>query len=93
MWILQVYGVYLAVMSVITFVLYAVDKSRAQGGMWRIPEATLLGFSFLGGALGGTVAMRVCHHKTKHGIFHLVNSIGLIWQVALLVFLMVKYAV
>ena len=93
MWILQTYGVYLAVLSVITFVLYAVDKFRAQGGMWRIPEATLLGFSFFGGAVGGMLAMQLCRHKTKHGVFYLVNSVGLIWQIALLVFLMVKYAV
>ena len=45
-----IYGIALAAVSVIAFILYGADKSRARRGAWRIPEKVLLGFSFFGGA-------------------------------------------
>lgn len=86
MW-LPIYSVYLAVMAVITYCLYATDKKRAIKGEWRISEKTLLSFSFLGGAIGGYTAMKTRRHKTKHWYFHAVHILGLLWQVALLVYL------
>ena len=77
--------------SVVTFILYAVDKRRAIQKRWRIPEATLIGFSMLGGAMGGYLAMHAVRHKTKHGYFHFFNILGLIWQIGLLIFLVIKY--
>lgn len=88
MW-LPIYSVYLAVMAMITYCLYAADKKRAIKGEWRISEKALLGFSFLGGAIGGYTAMKICRHKTKHWYFYAVNVLGLLWQVALLVYLIV----
>ncbi len=76
-------------MSALAFCLYAGDKRKAKKGKWRIPEATLLGFSFFGGALGGYVAMYAVRHKTKHWYFHIVNLLGLAWQIALLVYLVI----
>ena len=77
--------------SVVTFILYAVDKRRAIQKRWRIPEATLIGFSMLGGAMGGYLAMHAVRHKTKHWYFHFFNIFGLIWQIGLLIFLVIKY--
>lgn len=74
-----------AVMSLITLILYAADKSKAKRKAWRIPERVLLGFSFFGGAVGGLCGMNLCRHKTKHWYFWAVNIIGLIWQLALVV--------
>jgi len=54
-----------AVMCVLTFALFGIDKKRAKKGEWRIKEATLLGCSFIGGAIGGLIGMQVFHHKTK----------------------------
>lgn len=85
------YLILLGVISLITFILYAADKSKAENGEWRIPEGTLLGFSFFGGAIGGYIAMQLVRHKTKHWYFHAVNILGILWQVALLVFLYVKF--
>lgn len=34
--------VLLLLLNALTFVVYGVDKWRAQGGRWRIPERTLL---------------------------------------------------
>ena len=69
------------VISLITFCLYGADKSKAKRGAWRIPEKTLLLFSFFGGAAGGAFAMQMFRHKTKHWYFVAVNVLGLIWQV------------
>ena len=74
-------------MSAVAFTAYAVDKGKAQKGAWRIPEKVLLSLSFFGGAIGGYLAMHTVRHKTKKWYFHLVNALGLIWQVILLVYL------
>ena len=79
------------VISIVTYVLYAVDKRRAQKKQWRIPEATLITFSLLGGAIGGYFSMQTKRHKTKHWYFHFFNLLGLIWQIGLLIFLIIKF--
>ena len=81
--------VFLAI-SAVTLMLYAIDKSRARRGAWRISERTLLLFSFFGGALGGLCGMYLCRHKTRHWYFAFVNILGLAWQAALLIFLALR---
>ena len=73
----------IAFMSIVAFILYGVDKKKAQKGAWRIPEAVLLGWGFFGGSIGALFAMRVFRHKTKHWYFWAVNILGLAWQIAL----------
>ena len=82
--LIKIYIGILIVVSLITFVLYGVDKSKARRHAWRIPEKILLGFGLLGGAVGGLLGMNAFHHKTKHGYFWVVNILGLIIQAALL---------
>ena len=79
------------VISLITFILYGVDKRRAKQKQWRIPEATLIGFSMLGGGAGGYLAMFLFRHKTKHGYFHFFNILGLLWQIGFIIFLAFKF--
>ena len=86
----RILAVVFLVISLITLILYAADKSRARHGAWRIPERTLLLFSFFGGAIGGLCGMYLCRHKTRHWYFVFVNLLGLAWQVALLLFLATK---
>ena len=71
------------------FVMYGLDKLFAINGMWRIPEVFLLFGSFLGGAIGGGAAMLLFRHKTRHWYFAVINIVGVIWQVALLIYLAV----
>ena len=75
---------YVGLMSVVTFILYVVDKAKAVNGGWRIPEKVLLLLSFLGGGIGGFLAMQIARHKTRaeHWYFTVVNLIGIAWQVA-----------
>ncbi len=51
-------------MSLVTFKLYAEDKSRAQQKQWRIPENTLHLSELAGGWLGGFIAQRRLRHKS-----------------------------
>ena len=78
-----IYGILLAVISAVTFILYGADKGRAKRGAWRIPEKVLLGFSFFGGAPGGLLGMLPFRHKTRHWYFWAINLLGIAWQAAL----------
>lgn len=83
----QIYLIAVAVMSVISFILYAIDKAKARQKAWRTPEKVLLLSSFLLGAPGGYAAMLVFRHKTKHWYFHVVNLVSLALQIAAFVIL------
>jgi uncharacterized membrane protein YsdA (DUF1294 family) len=52
-------------MSLLTFALYADDKSRANRRAWRTPEKTLHLCELAGGWLGGFVAQRRLRHKSS----------------------------
>lgn len=88
---LQTVLIYFASMSVISFFLYGIDKHRAQSGRWRIRESVLLGFSLLGGAVGALLGMKLFRHKTKHGYFWIVGTLGVAWQAVLAVYLYVHH--
>jgi uncharacterized membrane protein YsdA (DUF1294 family)/cold shock CspA family protein len=60
------------VMSLITFAVYAEDKSRAKQGRWRVSEKTLHLCEFMGGWLGGFVAQRKLHHKSSKVSYQVV---------------------
>lgn len=79
-----------AVMSLITFILYGADKRKAKKGKWRISEKVLLLFPVFGGAIGGLLGMLVFRHKTKHWYFVVVNVLFTFIYVALLAFLAYK---
>ena len=61
--------VLLLLLNALTFVVYGVDKCRARGGRWRIPERTLLLLAAFGGAFGACLGMVVWNHKTSHKRF------------------------
>ena len=86
----QILIIIFGVMSLVTFFMYGIDKFKAQKGKWRISEKALLLSSFIGGAVGGFLAMQLFRHKTKHWYFNVVNIIGLVWQIGLVVLLVLK---
>ena len=87
---MKYFFIVIAVMSVLAFILYGVDKRRAIKHQWRIKEATLLLVGFFGGSVGALLAMLLFRHKTRHAIFWIVNILGLIVQAALFYFLFLK---
>ena len=61
--------IYAAVMSLITFAAFGIDKYKARTGRWRIRERTLFLLALLGGGVGTFLGMKVFHHKTLHKKF------------------------
>ena len=69
MTVLQVILYYLAAMNLLGFFFMGLDKWKAKKRAWRIPEATLLLVSALGGAAGALIGMHLFRHKTRHWYF------------------------
>jgi uncharacterized membrane protein YsdA (DUF1294 family)/cold shock CspA family protein len=72
--------------SVITFIVYAFDKSAAQSGRWRTSEGTLHFLALAGGWPGAWIAQQTLRHKSRKAEFRVVfwatvllNCAGLIW--------------
>lgn len=61
--------IYLIVINLITFIVFAIDKICAIKKKWRYKEVSLFGMCFVGGAIGGFLAMHLFHHKTKKKVF------------------------
>ncbi len=57
--------VYLGLINLMSFIMFGIDKSRARRGSRRTPEASLFFISFIGGAIGGLLGMRLFRHKTR----------------------------
>lgn len=57
--------------SAVCAVAYALDKSAAQSGRWRIKESTLLMLGLVGGWPGAIVAQQWLRHKTQKRSFRL----------------------
>lgn len=56
---------YFIIINIINFILFAIDKQKAKKNQWRIPESWLFFTSFIGGSLGGLLAMNIMKHKTR----------------------------
>jgi len=67
-WITAVY----VVLSVVTFVVYAIDKRAAQRGEHRVSENTLHVLAVAGGWPGAIAAQQVLRHKTAKRSFRAV---------------------
>ena len=72
-------------LSLVALLVYAVDKSAAVRGAWRVPENTLHALSLAGGWPGALLAQQGLRHKTAKTAFILVfwatvagNLIGLL---------------
>jgi len=70
---------YLTVINVVTFTVFAWDKYSAIDGEWRIPEQTLLLLALVGGTPGAIVAQQKLRHKTRKQPFRalLISIAGL----------------
>jgi uncharacterized membrane protein YsdA (DUF1294 family)/cold shock CspA family protein len=64
-WFAVAYGV----LSIISLLAYALDKSAALAGRWRTSEQTLLLLGLAGGWPGGLVARHLLRHKSSKASF------------------------
>ena len=60
------------IMSLLTFAIYAGDKSAAQKGTWRTQESILHFLSLAGGWPGALIAQQTLRHKSKKESFRFV---------------------
>lgn len=72
-----------AVVSLLTFIVYFVDKSAAQKGRWRTKESTLHLLSLCCGWPGALVAQQALRHKSKKESFRFVFWITVILNMGL----------
>ena len=73
-----------AVMNIVSFFLMRHDKQCAKKGKRRVPEKTLFLCAALFGAFGGTAAMWIFRHKTKHWYFKVFFPLMLVIQAAVI---------
>ena len=74
-------------MSLLTFWMMAADKAAARHRARRTPEKLLFLLAFLFGAPGGTLAMYLFRHKTKHAAFSIGFPLLALLQLLLLILL------
>ena len=82
--VLLVYVGYLLLFSLITFILFVVDKQLAIKEKTRIKEKVLLFFVAIGGGIGGYFGRVLGHNKTKKIYFSLIINLTLILQLLIL---------
>lgn len=89
--IIKLLLIYYIVINLITFILYGVDKKKAIGQKWRIPEKTLIGMAFLGGGIGAITGMSFFHHKTRKTKFLVLVPVALLLHVGLCCYLYLQF--
>lgn len=92
MQVLKAYALLIGGMSIVGFVLMAIDKQLSKTALRRISEKNLLLAAALGGAAGSWLAMVLFRHKTRHRAFsvglpiftmlHLAILIGLLFLIS-----------
>ena len=81
---------YFATINIVTFLIYGLDKFKAQHARWRVPESVLLGLAAIGGSIGAWLGMMVWHHKTQHNKFKYGVPLILIIQIGLLIWAVIS---
>lgn len=74
-----------AAINVLTFVIYAIDKSAAQNGQWRTKESHLHLLSLAGGWPGAWCAQQWLRHKSRKPEFRAVYWVTVAVHCAVLV--------
>jgi len=77
------------VMSLVTFLMYAVDKGAAESGNRRVPEGRLHLFELLCGWPGALVGQQFFRHKTRKTSFQVAFWFNVILNLAVLGWLLV----
>ena len=80
---MRLFTLFLLLINAAAFLLMLVDKYKAQNGLWRIPERTLIGSALLGGSVGALLGMYLFRHKTRHPKFTIGIPAILIGQLVL----------
>ncbi|MGM0124141.1 hypothetical protein IGI37_001515 [Enterococcus sp. AZ194] len=77
---------YLFIVNLYLFCLMGYDKRKAKKKQWRVPESNLLFVGLIGGGLGGLLAQKAFHHKTRKRKFLICFLLGIVTDGVLLYF-------
>ena len=80
--------IYLAVVNILTIIVFGVDKMNAKSNRQRVRIVTLLGLAYIGGSVGALIGMYGFHHKTKKAYFTVGVPLILLMQVVVLFYVM-----
>ena len=80
--------IYLAVVNILTIIVFGVDKMNAKSNRQRVRIVTLLGLAFIGGSVGALIGMYGFHHKTMKAYFTVGVPLILLMQVVVLFYVM-----
>ena len=80
--------IYLAVVNILTIIVFGVDKMNAKSNRQRVRIVTLLGLAFIGGSVGALIGMYGFHHKTKKAYFTVGVPLILLMQIVVLFYVM-----
>jgi uncharacterized membrane protein YsdA (DUF1294 family) len=84
------YWLWIAVASLVTLILFGLDKNRSKSKGWRIPESALFLWILAGGFLGGWLGRALFHHKTQKGIFLFVLIFGTLIHAGLIYWIFLR---
>jgi uncharacterized membrane protein YsdA (DUF1294 family) len=74
----------LIAINFLAFAAFGLDKARAEAGVWRISEGTLLNLAMIGGTPGAYAGRALFRHKTRKQPFcNRLHAIAII-QIAIL---------
>ena len=76
---------WLVAANISAFALWALDKSQAKRGGWRVPEMTLHLMAALGASPASLLAMQQLRHKTRKPLFRPLYIAFLVIQIALII--------
>jgi uncharacterized membrane protein YsdA (DUF1294 family)/cold shock CspA family protein len=79
--------VYVSLVSLVTFLIYARDKAKAQNDGWRTSERTLHLFGLVGGWPGAAFAQHLLRHKSSKSSFRRIYGITIVLNLAILIWL------
>lgn len=79
--------IYLGIINIITFIAFGIDKYEALNSKSRVRNVTLLGLAFIGGTIGGLLAMYLFKHKTKKDYYSVGLWLMIIMQILVLIYL------
>ena len=85
--------IWLCVISLIAIVITISDKIKAKRNRWRVPEATLLLISALGGSAAMYLTMLTIRHKTRHIKFMLGIPLILVFQIVIVIWCINRFGV
>ena len=78
--LISVLFVIMIIWNICVYIIFRIDKRRAENNKWRIREKTLLLCVILFGAVGGWEAVFNLRHKSKHWNFKIIVTLALFAQ-------------